>query len=158
MPQSATPHDGLVTIAFGADHAGHILKSVLVAEAARAGHAVLDLGAHGPDSVDYPDFAHAVCAAVTSGRAGLGVLVCGTGIGMSIAANRHAGIRCALLHDATGARLTRAHNDANVLALGARTTGEEVALDILRAFLATPYEGGRHDRRLAKLSPDRAPT
>jgi ribose 5-phosphate isomerase B len=89
---------------------------------------------------------------VTEARADLGILVCGTGIGMSIAANRHAAIRCGLAHDVTTARLTRAHNDANVLALGARIVGEEVALDILGAFLSTPYEGGRHDRRLAKLN------
>jgi ribose 5-phosphate isomerase B len=141
------------TIAIGADHAGVALKSVLAAALHELGHGVLDLGTNGPASVDYPDFAHAVCAAVLDGRAAMGVLICGTGIGMSIAANRHDGIRCALIHDVTGARLTRAHNDANVLALGARMIGEEVALDVLRSFLATPYEGGRHARRLAKLIP-----
>jgi ribose 5-phosphate isomerase B len=140
-------------VAIGADHAGVGLKAALSRALADAGHAVLDMGTDGPASVDYPDFAHAVCAAVAGGRARFGVLICGTGIGMSIAANRHPAIRCALVHDVTGARLTRAHNDANVLALGARMTGEEVALDALRTFLATPYEGGRHDRRLAKLQP-----
>jgi ribose 5-phosphate isomerase B len=139
-------------IAFGADHAGVALKDAL-AEAARAlGHQVIDCGTNGPESVDYPDFAARVCEAVAAGRAGFGVLVCGTGIGMSMAANRHPAIRCALVHDATGARLTRAHNDANVLALGARMTGLEPALDALRAFLATSYEGGRHARRVAKLA------
>jgi ribose 5-phosphate isomerase B len=146
-----------LTIAFGADHGGVLLKDAL-AEAARAlGHDAEDLGTHGTESVDYPDFAALVCEAVASGRARFGVLVCGTGIGMSIAANRHPAIRCALVHDATGARLTRAHNDANVLALGARMTGLEPALDALRAFLATPFEGGRHARRVAKLSPPAEP-
>ncbi|HEY0418396.1 MAG TPA: ribose 5-phosphate isomerase B [Acetobacteraceae bacterium] len=142
-----------LTVAIGADHAGPALKSALSAALREMGHEVLDMGTEGPASVDYPDFAHAVCHAVIEGRAVLGVLVCGTGIGMSMAANRHPAIRCALVHEPTSARLTRQHNDANVLALGARIVGEEVALDILRAFLSTPYEGGRHDRRLAKLAP-----
>jgi ribose 5-phosphate isomerase B len=141
-----------LTIALGADHGGVGLKNRLALALIEAGHEVLDFGTDGPASVDYPDFAHAVCAAVADERAALGILVCGTGIGMSIAANRHPAIRCALVHDVTTARLTRAHNDANVLALGARIIGEEVALDILTTFLATPYEGGRHDRRLAKLN------
>jgi len=143
----------LPALALGADHGGFALKSRLGAWLREAGHPVLDMGTDAGASVDYPDYAHAVCAAVLNGRARFGVLVCGTGIGMSIAANRHEGIRCALVHDVTGARLTRAHNDANVLAFGARMTGEEVALDALRAFLATEYEGGRHARRLDKLSP-----
>ncbi|TQF84859.1 ribose 5-phosphate isomerase B [Elioraea sp. Yellowstone] len=140
-------------VAIGADHAGFPLKAALAEALAAIGHAVLDFGTDGTASVDYPDFAHAVCRAVISGQARFGVLVCGTGIGMSIAANRHPHIRCALVHDATGARLARAHNDANVLALGARMTGPEPALDALRVFLATSYEGGRHARRLAKLTP-----
>jgi ribose 5-phosphate isomerase B len=115
------------------------------------------MGTHGPESVDYPDFADAVAAAVLDGRAGLGVLVCGTGIGISIAANRHPGIRCALVHDVTGARLAREHNDANVLALGARVIGTEVALDCLSAFLRTPFAGGRHERRVRKLTPEWSP-
>ncbi len=140
-------------IAFGADHAGVALKDALV-EATRAlGYEVRDMGTNGADSVDFPDFAAHVCDAVISGEARFGVLVCGTGIGMSIAANRNPKIRCALVHDATGARLTRAHNDANVMALGARMTGFEPALDALRAFLTTSFEGGRHARRVAKLSP-----
>lgn len=145
-------------IALGSDHAGPELKATLRAALEAAGHPVLDLGTHGPASVDYPDFAAAVCAAVTEGRARFGVLICGTGIGISIAANRNPGIRCALVHDVTGARLTRMHNDANVLALGARMTGAEVALDALKTFLATPYEGGRHDRRVLKLSPGWSPS
>jgi ribose 5-phosphate isomerase B len=144
-------------VAVGADHGGVILKNRLALMLAEAGHQVLDFGTDGPSSVDYPDFAHAVCGAVGGGQADFGVLVCGTGIGMSITANRYADIRCGLVHDVTTARLTRAHNDANVLALGARIIGEEVALDILNAFLSTPYEGGRHDRRLAKINPNTEP-
>jgi ribose 5-phosphate isomerase B len=139
-------------IALGADHGGVGLKNRLAAMLIEGGHQVLDFGTDGPASVDYPDFAQAVCQAVIDKRAELGVLVCGSGIGMSIAANRYPEIRCGLAHDVTTARLTRAHNDANVLALGARIVGEEVALDILGAFLSTPYEGGRHDRRIAKLN------
>lgn len=146
------------TIAVGADHAGLPLKAMLRAALEAAGCKVMDLGTYAPDSVDYPDFAHAVCAAVTSGQARAGVLVCGTGIGMAMAANRHPNIRAAVLHDATEARLTRAHNDANIACFGARLVGPEVALDALRAFLATGYEGGRHDRRLAKLVPPGAET
>jgi ribose 5-phosphate isomerase B len=144
-------------VALGADHAGVGLKAVLRAALEAEGHATLDLGTEGPGSVDYPDFADAVARAVLDGRARFGVLVCGTGIGISIAANRHPGIRCALAHDATTARLSREHNDANVLALGARVTGPEVALDALRAFLATQFGGGRHERRIRKLSPDWSP-
>jgi ribose 5-phosphate isomerase B len=138
-------------IAVGADHGGVALKNRLVSALMEAGHQVQDFGTDGPASVDYPDFAAAVCHAVTKSNAELGILVCGTGNGMAMAANRHSGIRCGLATDVTTARLTRAHNNANVLALGARITGEEVALDILGAFLSTPYEGGRHDRRIAKL-------
>jgi ribose 5-phosphate isomerase B len=141
-------------VAVGADHGGLGLKNRLAAVLIEGGHQVLDFGTDGPDSVDYPDFAQAVCKAVIEKKAELGILVCGTGIGMSIAANRFPEIRCGLVHDVTTARLTRAHNDANVLALGARVIGEEVALDILGAFLSTPYEGGRHDRRIAKLNPN----
>ncbi len=143
-----------LTIAIGGDHAGLPLKTVLQQALAEAGHRVIDLGTNSTDSVDYPDFAHRVSVAVEAGEARFGVLVCGTGIGVQIAANRHAGIRAAVLHSATEARLTRAHNDANTACFGARTTGPEVALDALRAFLATDFEGGRHARRLAKLAPN----
>jgi ribose 5-phosphate isomerase B len=142
-----------LTIAIGGDHAGLPLKSILQEALAAAGHAVVDFGTNAPASVDYPDFAHAVCAAVETGKVGFGVLVCGTGIGMQIAANRHAGIRATVLHSTTEARLTRAHNDANIACFGARTTGPEVALDALAAFLATEFEGGRHQRRLDKINP-----
>lgn len=142
------------TLALGADHGGLALKTKLAAALIAAGHKVQDYGTTDSASVDYPDYAHAVCEAVEEKKADFGILVCGSGIGMSIAANRHAGIRCGLVHDVTTARLTRAHNDANVLALGARIIGEEVALDILSVFLATNFEGGRHQRRLAKLNLD----
>lgn len=140
-------------IALGADHGGTGLKDQLAAALRAAGHPVTDFGSHGDASVDYPDFAHPVCAAVEGGQARFGVLVCGSGIGMSIAANRHAGIRAAVLHDVTEARLTRAHNNANIACFGARLVGPDRALDALRAFLGTEYEGGRHQRRLDKLSP-----
>jgi len=143
------------TIAIASDHAGPALRAELRAALEAAGHVVLDLGPDGAGSVDYPDFAQAVCRAVTDGRARFGVLVCGSGIGMAIAANRHAGIRAAVLHDTTGARLARAHNDANVACFGARTTGVQTALDALRAFLAQPFEGGRHERRVAKIEAHR---
>ncbi len=143
-----------VIVAVGADHGGVGLKNRLAAVLTEGGHQVLDFGTDGTASVDYPDFAKPVCLAVMENRAELGILVCGTGIGMSIAANRYPQIRCGLAHDVTTARLARAHNDANVLALGARIIGEEVALDILGAFLSTHYDGGRHDRRIAKLNPN----
>lgn len=147
-----TPVD-LPVVALGADHGGYRLKDTLVAWLRARGHEVLDLGTHSGESVDYPDYAHAVCAKVTSGAARFGVLVCGTGLGMSYAANRHPEIRCALVSETTSARLARQHNDANMLALGGRMIGDEMAIDILATFLATGYEGGRHDRRIAKLAP-----
>ena len=138
-------------IAIGADHAGLPLKRALVERLAARGAEVLDLGTHDDARVDYPDFGRAVAEAVVQGRAERGVVVCGTGIGISIAANRQSGIRAALCHDVTGARLARQHNDANVLALGARTTGVAVAVECLDAFLETAFEGGRHEARIAKL-------
>lgn len=137
-------------IAIGADHGGVELKHALVAAMRAQGHDVTDHGTDGTASVDYPDFAAPVTAAVQAG-ADFGVLVCGSGIGMCMAANRVPGIRAAVLHNAAEARLTRAHNNANIACFGGRTTGVEVALDALAAFLATPFEGGRHERRIAKL-------
>lgn len=139
------------TVALAADHAGWELKAALrgVLEARRL--EILDLGAHNGDSVDYPDMAAALAAALAEGRATRGVLVCGTGIGISIAANRFSHIRAALCHDVTTTRLARQHNDANVLALGARVVGLHVARDCLEAFLDTAFEGGRHQRRVDKL-------
>ncbi len=138
-------------VALASDHAGYALKETLKEELQVLGHRVEDLGTHGPQSVDYPDFGEAAAAAVGEGRAEFGVIVCGTGIGISIAANRNPRARAALCQDVTTARLSREHNDANILALGARITGEEVAKDCLRVFLATDFAGGRHTKRVTKL-------
>lgn len=143
------------TIAIAADHAGFALKSVLCTQLQSGGYAVLDLGTFSPDRVDYPDYAGQVVAALQDGRADRGVLICGTGIGMAMAANRHHGIRAAVCHDAVSARLSRQHNNANVLALGARLLGEEVAKDCLLVFLSTAFAGGRHADRVAKLDSPR---
>ncbi len=140
------------TIALGADHAGYAMKAVLAADLAKMGYDVLDLGTNSEVSVDYPDFGFAVGRAVTSGRAVRGILVCGTGIGMSIAANRDPAVRCALCTSGLMARLSREHNDANVLAIGSRIIGIEVARECVRQFLSTSYGGGRHADRVAKLS------
>ena len=139
-------------IAIASDHAGFDLKAVLKEALAERGFEVLDLGAHSRDSVDYPDFAYAMAAAIREGKVKRGVLICGTGIGISIAANRHPEVRAALVHESLGARLTRRHNDANVLCLGGRMVGIEIAKDCLDAFLNTEFEGDRHARRVAKLS------
>ena len=142
-------------VGIASDHAGVELKATLVAMLHDLGMEVLDLGTDGPDSVDYPDFADALAGAMMDGRAGRGILICGTGIGIAMAANRHRNIRAATCHDTTDARLARQHNDANVLALGARTTGLEVAQDCVRVFLDTAFEGDtnpRHVRRVAKIS------
>ncbi len=140
-----------LAVAFGADHAGVALKDHLAAALRTEGFVVHDLGTKGTRSVNYPDYAARVAAAVAEGEVQFGVLICGTGIGMAIAANRNPAIRCAVVHDVTSARLSRAHNNANVLALGARLIGEVVALDCLHAFIATGFEGGRHAARVAKL-------
>ncbi|MFQ6017553.1 MAG: ribose 5-phosphate isomerase B [Kiloniellaceae bacterium] len=139
------------SIAIASDHAGRELKSTLIEELISMGYAVLDLGTEGPDSVDYPDFGKALAEVVADGRAARGVVICGTGIGIAIAANRHPAIRAAPCHDETSARLAREHNDANVLALGARLIGPEVAKDCLRTFLNTEFAKGRHEPRVAKL-------
>ena len=138
--------------AIASDHAGVDLKAVLRAELEAAGRAVIDLGPEGDGPVDYPDYAGAVAQAIESGRADRGVLICGSGIGMSIAVNRSRAVRGALCHDEEAARLARAHNDANVLALGARRVSEETARRCLQAFLDTDFEGGRHRARVAKLA------
>lgn len=138
-------------VAFAADHAGFQLKQSLMEAARGADVEVLDLGTDSGESVDYPDFANKLAVAVQEKKAQLGVLICGSGIGMSIAANRHKGIRAALCHDVTTAYLASAHNNANVLCLGARITGEQVAKDCLIAFLEAEFEGGRHQRRVDKL-------
>jgi ribose 5-phosphate isomerase B len=141
------------TVAIGADHAGFELKASLSSVLTGMGYGLLDLGTNSPDSVDYPDFANAVADALTSGAAQYGVLVCGSGIGMSIAANRHGGVRAALCHDEVTARLAREHNDANVLVLGSRLTDDDVAEKCVRIFFTTAFDGGeRHARRVAKLA------
>jgi ribose 5-phosphate isomerase B len=138
-------------VAFGADHAGFELKQHLLETARRFGHEVLDLGTHGPESVDYPDYAEATAEAVLSGHSDLGVVICSNGVGISITANKVPGVRCALCHSSWGAARARQHTNANMLALGAWETGIGVADDILAAFLSNQFEGGRHERRVAKL-------
>jgi ribose 5-phosphate isomerase B len=139
------------TIAIAADHAGVQLKAELAAELTRLGHQVVDFGTNSTTSVDYPDYAVKVTDAVVKGEAALGVLVCGTGMGMSITANKAHGIRAALCHTEFEARMSRAHNDANVLCLGQRVTGVGVAISILHAFLEGHFEGGRHAARVEKI-------
>jgi len=137
--------------AVGADHAGFELKEHLRAVLTAAGHEVVDLGTRSTESTDYPDWAELVAAAVAGGAAERGLLVCGSGVGMAIAANRHRGVRAAACSDLFTARLARAHNDANLLALGARIVAPGLAEAILETFAGTPFEGGRHERRVAKL-------
>lgn len=140
------------TIAVASDHAGFDLKEILKRDLQEAGLEVLDLGTNSTQSVDYPDFGTAMADAVASGKAERGVLVCGTGIGISMAANRNPKVRAALVHDVTSARLSRLHNDANVVAFGQRLIGTETAREALKVFLGTEFEGGRHANRVAKLS------
>ena len=139
-------------IAVASDHAGFDLKEILKRDLQEAGLEVLDLGTYSTQSVDYPDFGLAMADAVASGKAERGVLVCGTGIGISMAANRNPKVRAALVHDVTSARLSRLHNDANVVAFGQRLIGTETAREALKVFLGTEFEGGRHANRVAKLS------
>lgn len=139
-------------VALGADHAGFLLKEALKTWLLERGHHVVDLGTHSTDSVDYPDFAVAVGTAVTAGTAACGVLVCGTGIGMAIAANKVVGVRAAQCSDVESARWSREHNDTNVLTLGARTASEPLAIEIVETWLTTDFQGGRHARRVDKLS------
>ena len=140
------------SIALGADHAGYGLKEALKGWLINHGYQVLDLGTHSTDSVDYPDYAALVAESVVDHKVERGLLVCGTGIGMSMAANKVPGIRAALCADLYTARMSREHNDANVLALGGRLTGRETGLDILRAWLETSFAGGRHARRVDKIA------
>ncbi len=137
-------------IAIASDHGGYSLKEAI--KERFSSFEWIDLGTDSTESVDYPEFGKAVADAVAGGDAGAGIAICGTGIGISIAANRNPAVRAALCTDTTMARLTRAHNDANVLALGERITGQETAFDIVETFLNTEFEGGRHARRIEKLS------
>jgi ribose 5-phosphate isomerase B len=138
-------------IAIAADHGGYDMKEA-IKEATAHRYMWLDMGTHSNSSVNYAEFGHAMGKAITEGEADRGVIICGTGIGISIAANRYPAVRAGLCTDATMARLTRAHNDANVLALGARIIGMEVALDCLEVFMNTEFEGGRHEERIALLA------
>ncbi len=138
-------------IAVAADHGGFALKEAVAEVLRDRGYSIVDLGTNSADAVDYPEFGEALARAVLDGRAARGVLMCATGIGVGIAANRYPGIRAAVCHSTETARLARAHNDANVLVLGGRILDRETALACLDAFLHTPFEGGRHARRVAKL-------
>jgi len=138
-------------IAVGADHAGYTLKERLIGKLKEDGHEVVDFGTHSTESTDYPDFAAAVSRAVVGGEAETGLLVCSSGVGMSIAANKIHGIRAALGVNADEVSYTRRHNDANVLALGANYTDEATARVLLDTFLTTRFEGGRHARRIEKI-------
>jgi len=140
-------------IPIGADHAGFALKERLKQELQALGYQPLDLGTHSAESTDYPDFAHPVAAQVERGEARRAVLLCGSGLGMAYAANRHPGVRAAVAWNPEVARLSRAHNDANILVLPARFVSEQEGLAILRAWLAEPFEGGRHERRVRKIEP-----
>lgn len=140
------------TIAIACDHAGYDLKTLLKADLEAEGWHVLDLGCHDRNPVDYPRYGRALAEAIRDGKASRGVLVCGSGIGISIAANRVPEVRAALVHDALTARLCREHNDANVLCVGAQTTGVAVARDCLKVFLSTPFGEGRHAPRVKMLS------
>jgi ribose 5-phosphate isomerase B len=142
----------LMKIAIGADHAGFELKNQLGDVLRQAGHHVCDFGVNSAESADYPDYAVGVAKAVASGTVERGVLVCGSGVGMSIAANKVRGIRAALGVNPEEVRLTRAHNNANVLTLGARFTDPPLASELVRTFLETPFEAGRHERRVAKIT------
>ncbi len=138
-------------VAIAADHAGYDMKVSLIDWMRAQGHMVTDLGPHDTVSVDYPDYAYRLAGAVAAGDARFGVLICGSGIGISIAANRHSAVRCALVSENLSARLARSHNDANVIAFGARLIGPDQARDCLSAFLSTPFLGDRHTGRVEKL-------
>jgi ribose 5-phosphate isomerase B len=139
-------------ILLAGDHGAFALKDEIIKHLqSRSGCQIVNLGVDGPESVDYPEYAQKLCRALLAGEADMGILLCGTGLGMSIAANRYDGIRGALCHDEFTARLSRQHNNANVLILGARTTGPAVALGIVDTWLDTEFEGDRHQRRLDKI-------
>ncbi len=139
-------------ISLGCDHGGYALKEVLKAHLESKGVAVQDFGCHSPDSCDYPAYAQAAAQAVAQGQADFGVVVCTTGIGVSICANKVKGVRCALCHEPWSAQMTRRHNDANMLAMGAGMVGPNLAERIVDVFLSTPFEGGRHQRRVDLIS------
>ena len=138
-------------IALSADHAGYELKDLLAQWLSEAGHEVIDLGTNGAESVDYPRFGALLAEAIADGRAELGVTICGSGIGVAIAANRNSACRCAQVDEPLSAELARRHNDANAIALGARLIGVDMAKACVTAFLSTEFEGGRHQRRVDML-------
>ena len=137
-----------MNLVIACDHAGYDLKENVKKHLSEQGHSVIDCGTNSTESCDYPVFAKALCKEINDGNAQLGILICGTGIGMSMAANKVKGIRAALCSDYFSAKFTRAHNDANVICLGARVTGEGLALELIDIFLNTPFEGGKHLRRI----------
>ena len=139
-------------IAIASDHAAIALKATLAAWLREQGHKVADLGPHDHASVDYPDYGYKLARVIERGEADFGVALCGSGIGISIAVNRNPAARCALVSEPYSAKLARRHNDANVIALGARLIGEDMAKSCVHAFLETPFEGGRHQARVTKLS------
>jgi ribose 5-phosphate isomerase B len=139
-------------LAIASDHAAFEMKAALAEWLRAAGHEVVDLGTHSADRVDYPDYGYALAEALAEGRADRGIALCGSGIGISIAANRHPACRCALVSEPYSATLAREHNDANAIALGARTIGLDMAKACIEAFLTAGFEGGRHERRVAKLT------
>ncbi len=141
----------LTKIVIGCDHAAYELKLKVIAHLKEQGIEVEDVGTNSTASCDYPDFADALCKKIMSGEYERGILICGTGIGMSMAANKHKGIRAACCSDTFSARLTREHNDANVLCFGARVVGEGLAYDLVDLFVSTDYEGGKHARRVAMV-------
>lgn len=138
-------------LALASDHAGFAYKEEIKGLLEQLGVPCKDFGTSSPESTDYPDWAHRACETITAGECDRGILICGTGIGMSIVANKHKGVRAAACESTTAARLSRQHNNANVLALGGRVIGWESAADIVRVFLSTPFEGGRHERRVKKI-------
>ena len=139
-------------MAIGSDHRGFVLKQAIMSLVSELGHRYEDAGCYSTDSVDYPDVAEKVARAVADGEADYGVLICGSGIGMSVAANKIPGIRAALCSDSAGARLARQHTDSNVLCMGGTIVGEGMAREITTAYLSTGFEGGRHISRLQKIS------
>ena len=138
-------------IALGADHAGYEYKDKLISYLTENGYSCVDCGTNGPESVDYPVYASKVCELVRSKECDFGILVCGTGIGMSIAANKHRGIRAALCNEPESTAMTRHHNNSNVLCLGARMISFETALELTNVFISTEFDGGRHERRIEML-------
>jgi ribose 5-phosphate isomerase B len=152
QPGAMTSADGgRMRIAIGSDHAGLEMKNEVAAVLKEMGHEYQDFGTDTPQSVDYPDFGEKVSEEVSQGRADRGILICGTGIGMSIVANKFRNIRAALCNELFSAKMSRLHNDANILVLGGRIIGKDLAKEIVKTWMATPFEGGRHENRLIKI-------